>query len=331
MGFKSLIISGILILSVSCSKSLDDVGKLNSVDVASTTRLNLAKKQCQGSYTANAKLLTVNDGLFLEGASESSKAELSKALTNLPELFQEVFYNLGGRIYISNKSRDICARVSSDSHVTPLTCSYIGKGGQYFLVMNSDPVHIADSTIEGFGYVLSQFLRNLSVKNGQLVKSSQSPFNQALKGLSANFINEIREKPRHSLAAYDSRLPKLVGDKKNLKSCDIGDSAIQRSFDSAAFALHFRASYCSIETAVLDKAFLTKSKTYFDSYMYPFLSAMTEGRQLQYVSPPSCGSVTYSFAGNLFVVYSEHFQALGSSRTLCVVCSAVETMVTQVV
>ena len=63
---------------------------------------------------------------------------------------------------------------------------------------------------------------------------------------------------------------------------------------------------------------MTKSKTYFDSYMYPFLSAMTEGRQLQYVSPPSCGSVTHSFAGNLF---SSLFGALSGfgqqSNTLC--------------
>ena len=50
-------------------------------------------------------------------------------------------------------------------------------------------VDMTDSTIEGFGFVLSQVLRNLSVQNGKLVKSANSPFNEALKGLSADFIN----------------------------------------------------------------------------------------------------------------------------------------------
>ncbi len=297
------------VFMISCAKSLSD-SELGSVSKSSSnaisysaSRVNLAKRQCSGNYTPYSKLLTPNDGLFLEGATNSSTTELRRALSNVPESFQKLFYDIGGRIYVTSKSRDICSKLGVQSHVSPLTCSYTGKNGAYYLVLNSNPVHITDSTLEGFGYVLAQVLRNLSVMNGKLVKNKQSPFNQALKGLSANFINEIRTNPRHSLAAYDAKLPGLVAKDSQLRSCDIGDSALQRSFDSAAFALHFRAAYCSAESNALDKAFLAKSKNYYDNFMYPFVAAIIEGRRLNFTTPPSCGALQYNgasgFLGNL--------------------------------
>jgi hypothetical protein len=193
----------------------------------------------------------------------------------------------------------------------------MGKSGAYYLVVESDPVRITDATIEGFGYVLAQLLRNLSIENNQLVTNKKSPFNEALKGLSAKFINEIRKKPAYSMDAYDVRLDKSLPVGTDLRSCDIPDSALQRSFDSAAFALHFRATHCSVASRSLDIAFQADSKAYYDQYMTPFIQALLDGKRLDYIPPKSCSAVAYAGGFDISKFFDALLNFSQNSNTAC--------------
>ena len=156
--------------------------------------------------------------------------------------------------------------------------------------MSGDNDDIANSTLGGLGYALAEILKRISKTGNTVDDSMDNPFNLAVRGISAAFINDLRANSQYDLAAYSPFVKDDLPSTGTLNSCDIPHTFLQRDFDSFAFAEHFKAKYCSEETAREDAAKLPRSSEYFDNYLYPFLQAYASGNNVNFIPARDCGS-----------------------------------------
>ena len=151
-------------------------------------RASITAESCTGSYGLADSFSGSSDGIKVDGDKQHLVPDVKRALSSVPKQFQQLFYNLNGRIVLSDKTHIICDNANADYNV-PYCTSF--DGNHYNLVMSGDDNDIENSLLGGLGYSLAEIMKRLSQSGNSFDDGLNNPFNLA-----------IRESPHHLSMIY---------------------------------------------------------------------------------------------------------------------------------
>ena len=255
------------------------------------TEMNLVVNSCSGAYKVIAPFRVGGTAIRLRNADLSYAGTVESTMTAIPEVFQELFYSMGGKIEIVGgvDLTNFCRSglnsnekaLLGNSHRSVPACTYLDEiSGEMVLLVEADHDLIRSTIVRAFGMMLSRYILNLDFSQNELVYKEHTVLRAALRHLSIEFLNEVDKKSEFDLKFYRGMVNESLLIPSQIRQvCDYPVDPKHDLFSDFVFGQAFQGYYCGENS----RKKMQEANTYFhyfQSNVEPILLSMSAMKEM---------------------------------------------------
>jgi hypothetical protein len=288
LNLKLFVCMLMIYFAVGCKTSNESSEDKSLDNMARSKGVPLNENQCSGDFKIMDDLFSPELDIINIHAKDDAEAtqlqsKVESALKAVPSQIQLAFFGMGGIVEVSPLTNEVCseglnaeqkARYAEfgtkitgcwkyQTDYMKLNNGELKKDERVVIYVDSSPASIEHSLVRTFGYVLSQVLSKMDLKEGeteitQVVKDAQ--FEDAKEGITMSFLDDVAaSEGKYDLSNYSYIVGEKVLSKDKLlrraawtKLMNESPAKAQQFMDYV-FAETFDSQYCSSETRKIMK------------------------------------------------------------------------------